>query len=140
MAPLPLTIAINDYDHVRDLLTGRVQAEGISLTALNFEVEEIFYRFVNFREWDISEMSMGKYVSLRAGGDDSVIAAGTPPSRPSSMRRRWLRRAATSRSRCTRRAGAGCAPSRVATCASTTSRSWTTTSTRTPTRWPARTP
>ena len=44
MAPLPLTIAINDYDHVRDLLTGRVQAEGIALTALNFEVEEIFYR------------------------------------------------------------------------------------------------
>lgn len=81
MAPLPLTIAINDYDHVRDLLTGRVQAEGIALTALNFEVEEIFYRFVNFREWDISEMSMGKYVSLRAGGDDSVIAIPVFPSR-----------------------------------------------------------
>ena len=81
MAPLPLTIAINDYDHVRDLLTGRVEAEGIALTALNFEVEEIFYRFVNFREWDISEMSMGKYVSLRAGGDDSVIAVPVFPSR-----------------------------------------------------------
>jgi len=81
MAPLPLTIAINDYDHVRDLLTGPVEAEGIALTALNFEVEEIFYRFVNFREWDISEMSMGKYVSLRAGGDDSVIAIPVFPSR-----------------------------------------------------------
>ena len=81
MSPLPLTIAINDYDHVRDLLAGRVEAEGISLTALNFEVEEIFFRFVRFREWDISEMSMGKYVSLRAGGDDSIIAIPVFPSR-----------------------------------------------------------
>src|SRR5258708_23862249 len=81
MAPLPLTIAINDYDHVRDLLTGRVQAEGIALTALNFEVEEIFYRFVNSRQRDISGMSMGKYVSLRAGGDDSVIPIPVFPSR-----------------------------------------------------------
>jgi 4,5-dihydroxyphthalate decarboxylase len=81
MASLPLTIAINDYDHVRDLLSGRVEAEGIALTALNFEVEEIFFRFVRFREWDISEMSMGKYVSLRAGGDDSVIAIPVFPSR-----------------------------------------------------------
>jgi 4,5-dihydroxyphthalate decarboxylase len=81
MAPLPLTIAINDYDHVRDLLTGRVEAEGIVLTALNFEVEEIFFRFVRFREWDISEMSMGKYVSLRAGGDDTLMAIPVFPSR-----------------------------------------------------------
>jgi len=81
MAPLPLTIGINDYDHVRDLLTGRVEAEGIALTALNFEVEEIFFRFVRFREWDISEMSMGKYVSLRAGGDDSITAIPVFPSR-----------------------------------------------------------
>jgi len=81
MPPLPLTIAINDYDHVRDLLSGRVEAEGIALTALNFEVEEIFFRFVRFREWDISEMSMGKYVSLRAGGDDTLIAIPVFPSR-----------------------------------------------------------
>ncbi len=81
MPPLPLTIAINDYDHVRDLLAGRVEAEGIALTTLNFEVEEIFFRFVRFREWDVSEMSMGKYVSLRAGGDDSLTAIPVFPSR-----------------------------------------------------------
>ena len=81
MPPLPLTIAINDYDHVRDLLTGRVEAEGIALTALNYTVEEIFFRFVRFREWDISEMSMGKYVSLRAGGDDTLTAIPVFPSR-----------------------------------------------------------
>lgn len=81
MAKLALTLAINDYDHVRDLVTGRVEAEGIALTALNFSVEEIFYRFVRFREWDVSEMSMGKYASLRAGGDDSLIAIPVFPSR-----------------------------------------------------------
>jgi 4,5-dihydroxyphthalate decarboxylase len=33
-----LTLAINDYDHVRDLVTGRVPVEGVSLTALTLSV------------------------------------------------------------------------------------------------------
>jgi hypothetical protein len=45
MADLRLTLAVNDYDHVRDLVTGRVRAEGIDLTCLNLSVEEIFYPF-----------------------------------------------------------------------------------------------
>ena len=81
MPPLPLTLAISEYDHVRDLVSGRVKAEGIDLTALVLSIEEIFYRFTVYREWDASEMAMGKYVSLRSQGDTSLTAIPVFPSR-----------------------------------------------------------
>jgi 4,5-dihydroxyphthalate decarboxylase len=76
-----LTLAISDYDHVRDLTDGRVRPEGIELTALQLPVEEIFYRFTAFREWHLSEMSMAKYCSLVAAGDDTITAIPVFPSR-----------------------------------------------------------
>jgi 4,5-dihydroxyphthalate decarboxylase len=76
-----LTLAINDYDHVRDLVTGAVGVEGIDLTCLTLSVEEIFWRFSRHREWEVSEMSLAKYCALRAGGDDSITAIPVFPSR-----------------------------------------------------------
>src|SRR5262245_28272442 len=81
MNKLHLTLAMPDYDHVRDLVMGRVQPEGIHLTCLSLPVEEIFYRFLTYREWDVSELSFAKYVALRASGDDSAIALPVFPSR-----------------------------------------------------------
>ncbi|HKF73867.1 MAG TPA: hypothetical protein VKB68_19095 [Stellaceae bacterium] len=81
MPQLPLTLAISEYDHVRDLVSGRVKPEGIELRALVLPIEEIFYRFTLHREWDVSEMSMGKYVSLRSQGDTSLTAIPVFPSR-----------------------------------------------------------
>jgi 4,5-dihydroxyphthalate decarboxylase len=81
MTRLPLTLAINDYDHVRDLASGRVRPEGIDLTCLTLPVEEIFYRFTAFREWDVSELSLAKYTSLIGGGDSSLTAVPVFPSR-----------------------------------------------------------
>ncbi|MCW2855482.1 MAG: hypothetical protein JWR52_1097 [Marmoricola sp.] len=71
---LPVTLAINDYDHVRDVISGVVPVEGVELNGLNYSVEEIFHRFTRYREWDVSELSMAKYCSLRAAGDDSLVA------------------------------------------------------------------
>jgi 4,5-dihydroxyphthalate decarboxylase len=71
---LPLTLAVGHYDHVRDLCSGLVPVEGVALNCLNFAVEEIFFRFTRFREWDVSELSLAKYCSLRAAGDDSLVA------------------------------------------------------------------
>jgi 4,5-dihydroxyphthalate decarboxylase len=76
-----LTLAINDYDHVRDLVSGDVAVQGIDLTCLEFPVEEIFFRFARHREWDISEFSLAKYCSLRAAGDDAIVAIPVFPSR-----------------------------------------------------------
>jgi len=76
-----LTLAISDYDQVRELTSGAIEPEGIELTCLNLSVEEIFYRFVSFREWDVSELSMAKYVALTSQGDASLAAIPVFPSR-----------------------------------------------------------
>jgi 4,5-dihydroxyphthalate decarboxylase len=77
---LRLTIAVNDYEQIRDVTSGRVPVEGVALTSLHLEIEEIFYRFVKYREWDISELSFAKYVALTAQGAD-VTAIPVFPSR-----------------------------------------------------------
>ena len=81
MSRLRLSFAASDYDHVRDLTTGVVQAEGIDLNCLTLTIEETFFRFTKFREWDVSEMSMGKYVALKSLDDDSLTAIPVFPSR-----------------------------------------------------------
>ncbi len=81
MNNVKVSLAISEYDHVRDLTSGLVRPEGIDLTPLIFEVEEIFFRFTQFREWDVSEMSFGKYVSLIADGDETLTAIPVFPSR-----------------------------------------------------------
>ena len=74
MKNVHLSVAISDYDHVKDFLTGPVRAEGIEITCLNLVHEEIFYRFIKFREWDVSEISFAKYVSLVSQDDNSLVA------------------------------------------------------------------
>jgi len=76
-----LTLAMSEYDHVRDLTTGRVVPEGISLNCLSLPIEEIFFRFIHYREWDVTELSFAKYLALRAAGDDSLTALPVFPSR-----------------------------------------------------------
>lgn len=79
--PLRLTLAVGDYDHVRDLTSGVVRAAGIELNCLNLPPEEIFFRFTKFREWDVSEMSFAKYASLLSQDDSSIVAIPVFPSR-----------------------------------------------------------
>ncbi|HEY1275865.1 MAG TPA: hypothetical protein VGF25_13185 [Thermoleophilaceae bacterium] len=71
---IPVTLAVNEYDHVRDLASGAVSVEGVRLTCVHHPVEEIFHRFVRHREWEASELSLAKYSSLRAAGDESLVA------------------------------------------------------------------
>lgn len=81
MKKVALTAALADYDHVRDLALGRVQADGIELTCLTLPIEEIFFRFIVYREWEVSEISFAKYVALTAQGDESYWAIPVFPSR-----------------------------------------------------------
>jgi 4,5-dihydroxyphthalate decarboxylase len=78
---LELTLAINDSDQVRDLASGRVTVNGVALRVTHHEVEEIFFRYTKFREWEISELSLGKYCSLLGAGDESVVGLPIFPSR-----------------------------------------------------------
>jgi 4,5-dihydroxyphthalate decarboxylase len=65
---LPLALAISPYDHVRDL-----RPQGIELTLLDLPIEEIFYRFTRYREWQASEMSFGKVISLMSEPKPEII-------------------------------------------------------------------
>lgn len=81
MSRLEITYAASDYEHTRDLTRGDIQAEGIDLRYLNLQIEETFFRFIKFREWDVSEMSFGKYIALKSQDDDTVTAIPVFPSR-----------------------------------------------------------
>ena len=80
-ARLHLTLATTDYDHVRDLMNGAVRAEGIVLTGFVLPVEEIFFRFIKNREWDVSEMSFGKFIGYASQDKSPFIGIPVFPSR-----------------------------------------------------------
>ncbi|HEY7228846.1 MAG TPA: 4,5-dihydroxyphthalate decarboxylase [Pseudolabrys sp.] len=78
---LHLTLATTDYDHVRDLVNGLIRPEGITLTAFVLPVEEVFYRFIKNREWDVSEMSFGKFIGYASQGNSPFVGIPVFPSR-----------------------------------------------------------
>jgi 4,5-dihydroxyphthalate decarboxylase len=73
---LALSLAISPYDHARGL-----QAQGIDLNVLELPIEEIFYRFTRFREWDASEMSFAKTIALLSQPEPDIAAIPVFPSR-----------------------------------------------------------
>lgn len=73
---IPLSLAISPYDHARDLAP-----QGIDLQVLDLPIEEIFYRFTRFREWDASEMSFGKTIALLSQPGADIVAIPVFPSR-----------------------------------------------------------
>ncbi|HEY6256210.1 MAG TPA: ABC transporter substrate-binding protein [Xanthobacteraceae bacterium] len=81
-ACLNLTLAVCDYEHVRDLTGGVVRADGITLTPLVFpSIEEITFRFTRTLDWDVSELSFGKYTALTSQGNAPMVAIPVFPSR-----------------------------------------------------------
>lgn len=80
-ANIRLRVAISDYDHVRDFTSGRVKAAGIETVHVDLPVEEIFARFTEERCWDVSEMSMARFVSLISQGDPNITGIPVFPSR-----------------------------------------------------------
>src|SRR5437868_13544842 len=61
MSKLHLSIACSNYDRTRALIDGRVAVDGIDLTFLDLPVEEIFFRMLRRREFDVAEMSLSSY-------------------------------------------------------------------------------
>lgn len=62
MSDLKLTLACGGYDRTKALQEGRVRAEGIDLTILNIDVADIFWRMLQYGEFDIAEMSFSNYL------------------------------------------------------------------------------
>src|SRR3954463_10305561 len=61
--------------------TRAVPVEGIDLNPLDLPLHDIFFRFIHFKDFDVAELSMAKYVSMISQGDDSLIALPVFPSR-----------------------------------------------------------
>jgi 4,5-dihydroxyphthalate decarboxylase len=72
MRRLHLSLAITPCDHVSDLKSGLVLIEGIDLTCMHFQTEEVFFRTIVYRDFDVSEISLAKYASMRSQGDRSL--------------------------------------------------------------------
>jgi 4,5-dihydroxyphthalate decarboxylase len=81
MTKLQLSLAVSDYDHVRDLTSGKIPVEGVDLLALDLEIEEIFHRLLSYGEFDIGEMSMGMYTALVSQGLGDYLAIPVFPIR-----------------------------------------------------------
>jgi 4,5-dihydroxyphthalate decarboxylase len=81
MNKLALSLATLRYDHMTDLMIGAVTAEGITLNYLDLHYHDILLRGVMFHDFDVQEISFAKYASLRASGDDSLIAIPVFPNR-----------------------------------------------------------
>jgi 4,5-dihydroxyphthalate decarboxylase len=79
---LHLTLAVCDYEHTREIAQGIVRADGITLTPLVFpSIEEITFRFTRNLEWDVSELSFGKYIAIASQGKAPMVAIPVFPSR-----------------------------------------------------------
>ena len=63
MSNLKLSLACGDYDRTRALHEGRVSLEGVDLTVLSMDAAEIFWRMLQYGEFDASEMSLSNYLT-----------------------------------------------------------------------------
>ena len=81
MSNLHLTLACEDYDRTRPLKDNIVKAEGIELNYLVMTVEEIFWRMMKYEEFDVSELSMGAFLTAAARGRRPFVGIPVFPSR-----------------------------------------------------------
>jgi 4,5-dihydroxyphthalate decarboxylase len=81
MSDLHLTLACGPFDRTQALRDGSIKPDGIKLTYLALEPAEIFYRMINYREFDISELSMTNYITLVSTGECPFVGIPVFPSR-----------------------------------------------------------
>ena len=81
MANIQLTLACEDYDRTRPIKDGRIKPEGIEINYLVMSVEEIFWRMMKYEEFDVSELSMGAFLTAAARGRRPFVAIPVFPSR-----------------------------------------------------------
>jgi 4,5-dihydroxyphthalate decarboxylase len=82
---LRLTFACGPYDRTAALREGLIRPEGIELNYLTMQPAEIFWRMLQYKEFDASEMSLSNYATLvsESGGRDKAPFVAIPafPSR-----------------------------------------------------------
>ncbi len=74
MSKLRLTMACWNYDRTRALVDGRVPVDGVELNYLELPVEEVFFRMLRHREFDVAELSLSSYALSLFRKDRPFIA------------------------------------------------------------------
>jgi 4,5-dihydroxyphthalate decarboxylase len=81
MNNLRLTLACGPYDRTQAMRDGTIRPEGIDLNYVTLQPAEIFWRMLQFKEFDVSEMSLSNYTTLVSGGQSPFVAIPVFPSR-----------------------------------------------------------
>ncbi|HLI26303.1 MAG TPA: ABC transporter substrate-binding protein [Chloroflexota bacterium] len=81
MANLPLTLACGPYDRTLALRDGTIRPDGIELTYIARQPSEIFWRMLQYQEFDVAEMSLSNYATLVSRGDPPFVGLPVFPSR-----------------------------------------------------------
>jgi 4,5-dihydroxyphthalate decarboxylase len=68
MPNLKLTLACWDYDRTRPLIDGRVKPQGIDLDIKILRPRQSFQRMLDHHEFQVSELSLASYTTLKARG------------------------------------------------------------------------
>ena len=81
MPDLSLSVACDKNDRTQSLFDGNVSPVGVDATFLPLQIEHIFWRMSQNKDFDASEMSLSTYITLRSQGVDDLIAIPVFPSR-----------------------------------------------------------
>ncbi|HYH93434.1 MAG TPA: PhnD/SsuA/transferrin family substrate-binding protein [Candidatus Saccharimonadales bacterium] len=79
--PLPLTMAVGDYDINRALIDGTVRPQGTDPRVFVYPSPERHWRMARDLEFDVCEFSLGTYLMLHDRGDFPAIAVPAFPHR-----------------------------------------------------------
>src|SRR5437667_12702048 len=74
MANLKLTLACWDYDRTRPLMDGRVKSAGIDLDIKVMRPRQAFQRMLDDQAFEVSELSLASYTTLKARGNCPFVA------------------------------------------------------------------
>ena len=93
MSKLRLSFACGPYDRTQSLRDGSIQVEGVDLNYVNMQPAEIFWRQLQYQEFDASEMSLSNYTTLVNAGS----SRRGRPNRSTAPGRRTARRSSSSK-------------------------------------------
>ena len=74
MSDLRLSIAMGDYDRTRPIADGRVKIDGVDPAVMLLTPEEMFFRAMRHRAFDICELSLSSYAISVARGEPHYVA------------------------------------------------------------------
>jgi 4,5-dihydroxyphthalate decarboxylase len=74
MSQLQISVAMGDYDRNRALFDGRVQIDGCDPVYMLLSPEEMFFRAMRSRDFDVTELSFSSYLVKHSRGECPYIA------------------------------------------------------------------